>query len=119
MSGIGGDDLASALRTLQQAEFVHRLAASVEPQYAFEHPLTREVAYQSQLGEPRARLHARVAAALEKLRADRLGDYASLIAHHWESSGMRFEAARWQRRAALHVSNIKLKVKRSRRIERR
>jgi class 3 adenylate cyclase len=119
VSGLGGDDLATALRTLQQAEFVHRLTASVEPQYAFQHPLTREAAYQSQLGEPRARLHARVAAVLEKLRGDRLGEYASLIAHHWESSGMRFEAARWQRRAALHVSNIKLKVKRSRRIERR
>jgi hypothetical protein len=44
MSGIGGDDLASALRALQQARIVHRLAASAEPRYAFQHPLTLEVA---------------------------------------------------------------------------
>jgi hypothetical protein len=56
-------------------------------------------------------IRARVAAALEKLRADRLGEYAALIAHHWEASGMRFETARWQRRAALKVSNIKVKIR--------
>ncbi|TMA46920.1 MAG: hypothetical protein E6J83_05555 [Deltaproteobacteria bacterium] len=66
------------------------------------------MAYQSQLAERRARLHAAVAAALETLRADRLGEYASLIAHHWDASGMRFEAQRWRRRAALKVSSIKL-----------
>jgi hypothetical protein len=61
-------------------------------------------------------MHAAVAQALEKLRADRLGEYASLIAHHWETSGMRFEAARWKHRAALKVSNIKLKVRRPTRL---
>ena len=61
-------------------------------QYAFKHPLTLEVAYQSQLGDRRARVHASVAQALERLRADRLGEFASLIAHHWEVSGSRFEA---------------------------
>jgi predicted ATPase len=69
----------------------------------------RDVAYRAQLGERRARLHAAVATALEQLRADRLGEHASLIAHHWEASGMRFEAARWTRRAALKVANIKVK----------
>jgi hypothetical protein len=55
------------------------------------------------------RLHATVANALERLRADRLGEYASLIAHHWEASGVRLEAARWKRRAALKVANIRVK----------
>ena len=75
---------------------------------AFKHPLMRDVAYRSQLAERRARLHAAVATALEKLRADRLGEHASLIAHHWEASGVRLEAARWKRRAALKVANIKV-----------
>jgi hypothetical protein len=52
--------------------------------------------------------HGPVAVAVEKLRADRLGEFASLISHHWEASGMRFEAARWQRRAALNVASIKV-----------
>ena len=85
------------------------LTLSPRSEYMFKHPLMREVAYRSQLGDRRARLHAAVAAALEKLHADRLGEYASLIAHHWEASGMRFEAERWKRRAALKVSNIKIK----------
>ena len=106
--GLDDQHLATALSGLQEAEFIHEVMPYPAPQYAFKHPLTREVAYQSQLGERRARLHAAVAAALENLRADRLGEYASLIAHHWDASGMRFEAQRWRRRAALKVSSIKL-----------
>ena len=109
---LGERDLAAVLGTLQEAEFIHLVTPYPQPQYAFKHPLTREVAYQSQLGERRARMHAAVAAALETLRADRLGEHAALIAYHWEASGMRFEAMRWQRRAALKVSNIKVKARR-------
>src|SRR5439155_288471 len=108
----GAHDLGTALGRLQEAEFIYLVTPYPQPQYAFKHPLTREVAYHSLLGDQRARLHAMVAAALEKLRADRLGQYASLIAHHWEASGMRYEATRWQRRAALQVSNIKVKSRR-------
>jgi class 3 adenylate cyclase len=109
VSGLADDDLGSALVGLQEGEFLRMLTTSPRCEYAFKHPLMREVAYRSQLGERRARLHVAVATALEKLRADRLGEYASLIAHHWEASGMRFEAARWKRRAALKVANIKIK----------
>jgi class 3 adenylate cyclase len=109
VSGLAGDDLAASLGALQQAEFIRLVSPAPKPQYAFKHPLTRDVAYESQLGEPRARMHAGVAAALQALRADRLGEFASLIGYHWEAAGMRFEAARWERRAALKVSNIKVK----------
>jgi class 3 adenylate cyclase len=115
VAGLAADALSSALESLQEAEFVHLLSPYPQPRYAFKHPLTREVAYQSQLADARSRAHAVVAAALEKLRSDRLGEYAALIAHHWDASGMRFEAARWQRRAALRVSNIKIKSRGSRR----
>jgi adenylate cyclase len=110
VSGLVDDhDLGAALASLHEAEFLRLVTPSPSPEYAFKHPLMHDVAYRSQLGERRARLHAEVARALEKLRADRLGEYASLIAHHWEASGMRFEAARWKRRAALKVTNIKVK----------
>ena len=108
VAGLDDLHLATALSGLQETEFIHEVMPYPAPQYAFKHPLTREVAYQSQLAERRARLHAAAAAALETLRADRLGEYASLIAHHWDASGMRFEAQRWRRRAALKVSSIKL-----------
>jgi hypothetical protein len=55
-----------------------------------------------------ARFCGECGVTLEKLHADRLGEHAALIAHHWEASGMRSEAARWKRRAALRVANIKV-----------
>ncbi|HSV06392.1 MAG TPA: hypothetical protein VLI07_07750, partial [Candidatus Binatus sp.] len=110
--GLDDLELAAGLGGLQEAEFIHQVSPYPEPQYVFRHPLTREVAYHAQLGEQRAQLHAGVAAALQKLRVDRLGEYAALIAHHWDASGRRYEAARWQRRAALRVSSIKLRGRR-------
>ena len=114
VSGLDDRDLGPALGALEDGEFLRLVTPSPRPEYGFKHPLMRDAAYRSQLGERRARLHAAVATALETLRADRLGEYASLIAHHWEASGMRFEAARWKRRAALKVANIKVRGRRSR-----
>ena len=90
-SGVAGSrELDAALADLEDLDFVRLVAVSPHPVYAFKHPLMADVAYRSQLRERRAQLHAAVAAALAKLHADRLGEYASLIAHHWEASGMRF-----------------------------
>ncbi len=101
--------LGTVLAALQEAEFVREVPGHVGTRYAFRHPLTQEVAYHSQLGDRRAHLHGSVAAALVKLMADRLGEHAALIAHHWGAAGMRYEAVRWQRRAALRVSNIQVR----------
>jgi class 3 adenylate cyclase/tetratricopeptide (TPR) repeat protein len=92
-------ELAAALAALGRAEFVYEQALYPVAEYAFKHPLTQEVAYGSQLGEPRARTHAAVARALEAERGA-LGEAAAVIAHHWESAGERVEAARAHDRAA-------------------
>jgi adenylate cyclase len=94
-------ELAAALRVLTDAEFVHEEALYPEAEYAFAHALTREVAYQSQLGERRRGVHAAAARALEELEAQRLDERAGLLAHHWESAGEPLPAARWHRRAAV------------------
>jgi len=107
--GLDGDTLGTALDALEAAELVREVQPYPDVQYAFRHPLTQEVAYHSQLADRRARLHGVVATAIEKLRADRLGEHAALIAHHWEAAGMRYEAARWRRRAALQVSSIRVR----------
>jgi len=108
VSGVDDRKLAAALSALQSAELLRVVSSSPRTEYAFKHPMMREVAYRSQLDERKARLHATVATALERLHADRLGEHAGLIAHHWEASGMRSEAARWRRRAALKVASIKI-----------
>ncbi len=93
-------ELDAVLRVLIDSEFIFERAPFPEAEYAFKHPLTEEVAYRSQLGERRRRVHAEVARALQDVYADRLDERAALIAHHWEQSGDRIESARWHRRAA-------------------
>jgi adenylate cyclase len=98
---------------LCELEFVHEQDGPGGREYVFKHPLTQEVAYRGQLGEPRAALHATVARSLETLFSSRLGEQAGLIAHHWESAGNRHEARRWRQRAALRVSNIQIRGRRA------
>src|SRR5919197_6141644 len=71
---VGLDDhaLGAALAALQETEFIHEVEPYPRAEYAFRHPLTQEVAYHSQLAERRTRLHAAVAGAIEKPRAERL-----------------------------------------------
>jgi class 3 adenylate cyclase/tetratricopeptide (TPR) repeat protein len=93
-------ELERALRELASAEFVFETALYPEREYAFKHPLTREVAYGSQLKQRRARLHAAAARALEARESEEPGDRAALLAHHYERAGEALPAAHWHRRAA-------------------
>jgi adenylate cyclase len=93
-------ELSEALAALKDGEFLYEQALYPAAEYAFKHPLTQEVAYGSQLGERRRRVHASVARAIEALAADRLDERAALLAHHWESAGEPLQAARWSARAA-------------------
>jgi adenylate cyclase len=93
-------DLAEALQTLRDGEFLYQQSLYPVTEYAFKHPLTQEVALGSQLRERRARTHAAVARALEAAHPDRLDEQAALLAHHYEAADQALEAARWHRRAA-------------------
>jgi len=116
-------DLAAALHALVAAEFLYQDALYPEALYTFRHPLTREVAYRTQLAVRRAQVHALVAGAVATLYADKspsdksprdtsprdkLDERAALLAYHWEGAGEALEAARWSRRAAewVRVSNL-------------
>jgi adenylate cyclase len=96
-------ELASALRALQSAEFVYEQALYPVAEYAFKHPLTQQVALESQLVDRRRRVHAAVARATEAAHADRLDEHAALLAHHWEEAGEALAAARWHARAAMRA----------------
>jgi adenylate cyclase len=96
-------DLLGALVALEHAEFIFERALYPEAEYAFRHPLTQEVALQSQLSDRRMRLHAAIAHAIEALHPERLDEEAAVLAHHWEEAGVAAEAARWHHRAALRT----------------
>lgn len=93
-------EFESSLDALVGGRFLDRTSGSPQVEYTFRHPLTEEVAYRTQLGERRARLHRTVAQAIIELEADRLDERAALIAHHWEAAGDVLEAATWSARAA-------------------
>jgi adenylate cyclase len=102
-AGLGGDELRGTVRRLVQSEFLYEAALYPHTDYAFKHPLTREVAYASLLRERRQTLHVAVATALEALAGATVDQRALLLAHHWEQAGRALEAARWQARAAARL----------------
>ena len=93
-------DRRVALERLKSGDFIHERALFPVFEYAFKHPLTHEVSYQSQLQSRRAVVHAAVARALEAQAGDMLDEQAALIAHHYELAGEVLNGARWHRRAA-------------------
>jgi adenylate cyclase len=102
-------DLDDSLRALVSAELIYEEFLYPEPEYAFRHPLTREVAYGSQLGDRRARVHAAVAETLEATDPAKLEERAALLAHHWEAAGEMLKAARWHRRAAIWAGRAQMR----------
>lgn len=99
-SGLGGDAVDEALGALVEAEFIAETSLYPEPEYAFRHPLTREVALRSQLADRRREIHRRVAEAIQELDPERLEEHAALVAQHYDEAGEPLEAAGWYLRAA-------------------
>ncbi len=99
-AGLQADGTEPALCALTEGGFLYEAEIYPERIFAFRHPLTREVAYGSQLAERRAATHAAAARALVELEPDRLDELAGLVAHHMEAGGETLEAARWSARAA-------------------
>jgi adenylate cyclase len=99
VSDLAESELAEAVAVLASAQWVIPPEAS-DGEYAFKHPLTQEVAYESQLSAARAVAHRRVAAVIERIYPDGLDERAALIAHHCEAAGDQLDAAGWHARAA-------------------
>jgi adenylate cyclase len=94
------EDYNAALCELIDGGFLYEAELYPERIFAFRHPLTREVAYGTQLADQRTATHAATARALIELNPDRHDELAALIASHMESGGETLEAARWSARAA-------------------
>ena len=104
-AGLEEEELNPALCDLVDNGFLYEAELYPERVLAFRHPLTREVAYATQLAERRASTHAATARAMIELEPDRLDELAALVAHHMEAGGERLEAARWSARAAFWAGN--------------
>ncbi len=99
-AGLDEEEMSPATCELIDSGFLYEAEMYPERIFAFRHPLTREVAYGSQLAERRAETHVAVARAMIEIEPERLDELAALVANHMEAGGETLEAARWSARAA-------------------
>ncbi|MFN2376211.1 MAG: adenylate/guanylate cyclase domain-containing protein [Candidatus Binatia bacterium] len=106
------EELRAALGALCESGFLYEREVFPAASYAFQHPLTQEVAYRTQLGEKRKGLHLTIARTLTELEPEKLEENAALLAHHWESAGELVEAITAYRRAAERASGTEMRESR-------
>jgi class 3 adenylate cyclase/tetratricopeptide (TPR) repeat protein len=73
----------SSLAELEHTELIRVRQQVPELEYIFKHALVQEAAYGSILAERRRAIHRSVAKAIERLFADRLEEFTSLLAYHY------------------------------------
>ena len=98
------DELRAGLLRLQAAEFLYEARRYPDPEFAFKHPLTHDVAYGSVLLERRQGLHARVLNALETVFADRLDERVAALCHHAVQGAVWEKAFVYGRRAGARAA---------------
>jgi hypothetical protein len=96
---------------LVAGQLVDQVTFTRQPEFVFRHPLTRAVAYESQLKSDRAELHRRLAAAIQERGST--DENAALIAEHFEAAGdihathaWRMRAAGWSRERDIRAARI-------------
>ncbi|MFN8217649.1 MAG: adenylate/guanylate cyclase domain-containing protein [Solirubrobacterales bacterium] len=99
-AGLDREAMEGVVADLVSAGFLFEAELYPSRVLAFRHPLTREVAYGTQLAEQRRATHAAVAQAMVELNPDRHDELSALIAQHFREGEQTLEAARWSARAA-------------------
>lgn len=94
------------LAALQAAEFVYETRLFPDPEYTFKHALTHEVAYRGLLNERRRALHARIVAALERLRPERRSEAVDRLAYHALRAEDWERALAYSREAGLRAREV-------------
>jgi class 3 adenylate cyclase/tetratricopeptide (TPR) repeat protein len=92
---VSGDDEDAALDAVERActaRLVEEVAGEVG-RYSFVHALTREALYDSLSATRRARLHRRVAEAIETRHGDDLEDHYPALAFHYAAAGTNLPKA--------------------------
>lgn len=98
---LGEDELEPTQQALIDAGFLYEAEMYPQRRFAFRHPLTREVAYGTQLASQREATHAAAARAMiELIPPERHDERAAQIADHLKQGGETLDAARWSARAA-------------------
>ncbi len=100
VAGLSHEDLTDNLSALTASEFLHEARLFPQIEYSFAHALTREVTYAGMLGARRKAVHARTAAAMERMRPERLTEVVERLAEHFERAEIMGKAASYYLAAA-------------------
>jgi len=103
-AGLSDEQVLAALRSLVDEHLVHEDAATGG--LRFHHALTRDAVYGRMLVGERRLLHARAAAALEALHADRLDQHAAELAFHCALAGDEQRMRSFALRAGAHAERL-------------
>ncbi|MGW8251854.1 MAG: ATP-binding protein, partial [Anaerolineales bacterium] len=93
--------VAKLLENVRKRELIFRREYSVfeaTDEYVFKHTLLRDVTYETVLLKLRRMYHAQVAQWLENTAGERISEYLSLIARHYELAGETAKAMDFLRR---------------------
>ena len=93
------------IEELIDVEIVDQVWFTEPLEYAFRHPMTRTVAYESQLKSDRAQLHRQLAAAIQARGPESVEQNAALVAEHLEAAADLRTAYGWHMRAAAWATN--------------
>jgi predicted ATPase len=97
--------LEGDLARLENSQLVRR-SDDFELAYVFKHTLSQETAYSSLLVKRRRQVHRQVAQSIERLYADRLDEFAPLLARHYNEAGDDVKTLEYATRAADGASRI-------------
>src|SRR5918996_593122 len=98
-----GQVLDEVLDRLEERDLIRREPVSRiqgDPQFIFKHMLIREVAYATLPRAVRRTRHAEIASFLEDAARDRVGEWAMVLANHWQEAGDAEQELRWVLAAA-------------------
>jgi predicted ATPase/class 3 adenylate cyclase len=99
----------AVLDAIRSKEMVFRRESSAftgSDEYIFKHVLLRDVAYDSVLKRLRPEYHQKVADWLVAAASERQGEYAGLIAEHYEKAGLNEKASEHLERAGVQALRI-------------
>ncbi|HYE13533.1 MAG TPA: tetratricopeptide repeat protein, partial [Pyrinomonadaceae bacterium] len=100
--GPSSDGVTEVLESLRRKELIYRREASSFAgaiEYTFKHALLRDVTYESVLRRERREYHRRAAEWLARHSGGRAGEYAGVVAEHYERAQDSAAAADWYGRA--------------------
>lgn len=97
------------IQKLEQAGLIHVAQADAEAGFVFRHALVQDAAYNSILLKTRRELHQRIGNILEELYANRIEEFAPMLAHHFYAAGdarsLKYDLLAGEKAARLYANS--------------